>query len=125
MPIRGWPSSAGHEVDGIAGGPFDDRDQGGQLRHVASIGGDAVLAGEVGADPGQPERGELPQPAHDPEQVAGEDALAEVAELDHEDDTVDLTLADGGRREQAEHGHLGVHADVGVGHDPVDLAGHG
>ena len=75
--------------------------------------------------PAQPERGELPQLAHDPEQVAGEDALAEVAQLDHEDDTVDPTLVDGGRREQAEHGHLGVHADVGVGHDPADLAGHG
>ena len=41
--------------------------------------------------------GQLPQPAHDLEQVAGEDPLAEVAELDHEDDAVDPALADGGR----------------------------
>ncbi len=54
--------------------------------------------------------------------VVGQDALAEVAELDHEHHAVVAPLPRRRGRELREHDRLAVQAHVGARDDPVDLA---
>ena len=97
-PLEVGRVAARHEVDGVVGDSLDRRHQVGQLGHVAGIGGHAALTGQVGADPVQSERRAARRSCVDDlDEIAGEDALAEVAELDHEDDAVDRPLPEGRR----------------------------
>ncbi len=81
---------------------------------LRGVGGDAALAGEVGADAPQVEVREAQRLTGDAFEVAGQDALAEVAELDHEHDPVSPALDLGGGRQAIEDVELGVEAHVGV-----------
>ena len=109
------------QVGGVAAGDDDEVDAGAlprrrstspeQLVHVGLVGDDAVLAGEVGAEPAQAQAGRsrtyLDGSGDDRRR---QDALAEVAELDHEHDVVACPAARRRRRERPRARELGVEA---------------
>ena len=127
---RGQPG----EIAGIA--PGDDLQfhgeaslQGGgqrrQFGHVARIGGDAVLAAEVGADPQQPQGGLLQGELGHGLQIGRQDSLAQIPQFHHQQHPMAATLAPGCRRQGLQHHRFAVATAAGMGHHPLHLAEHG
>ena len=103
---------------------FDVVDEGGEFGHVVVGRFDAVAACKVRADPAEAEGGVAKDVADDRVEFVRHDAIAEVAEFDHDHDVVDSSADACGGRERGEDIGVGVDAHRVRPDDSIGLAEH-
>src|SRR5690606_1675510 len=91
-----------------------------KLHHLVHAGHRSGEAAEIGTNAQNLDAGQIEYAAIEVQQTAGENALAQVAKLNHDHHAVRPLLPDGLLAERGDGFDFTVEADVGESYDPRD-----